>query len=357
MIRFACTCGRELQAPENLIGSEARCPVCNELQVVPREDEIRRTNGEEGPSSAPPRRRPILSGETGESARREVRQRGSANRSLGLALSSFLFGPLTGIPAVIVGFRALREAHLPGGANGERSKAVAAMIIGAIGTLFPVIPALLLSHLLPTVQHHAALRTQSANNLRQMALAMKVYSLDNGGVFPSAAGGKGIHPNLSWRVAILPYIEEEALYAQFHLDEPWDSPHNLQLLPRMPLVYTLPGFKDPPGMTRYRVFVGKDAAFEKPDPDAGPPLGRQQADFPRDTSKTIFVVEAADAVPWTKPDELDYVPGQPLPPLKDGRCQFAMGDASVRSLDPNTSDAELRAMINRNGPEKAAAQK
>src|SRR5687768_11208075 len=37
-------------------------------------------------------------------------------------------------------------------------------------------------------------------------------------------------PGLSWRVAILPMLGEEPLYKEFHLDEPWDSPHNKPLV-------------------------------------------------------------------------------------------------------------------------------
>ena len=41
-------------------------------------------------------------------------------------------------------------------------------------------------------------------------------------------------PGLSWRVAILPYLEQDTLYKQFKLDEPWDSPHNKKLIRQMP---------------------------------------------------------------------------------------------------------------------------
>ena len=55
------------------------------------------------------------------------------------------------------------------------------------------------------------------------------------GRFPAPAiQGKDGKPLLSWRVAILPYLEEDGLYQSFKLDEPWDSPHNKPLLERMP---------------------------------------------------------------------------------------------------------------------------
>ena len=45
---------------------------------------------------------------------------------------------------------------------------------------------------------------------------------------------------MSWRVAILPYIDQHGLYKQFHLDEPWDSEHNKPLMAKMPAVYRSP---------------------------------------------------------------------------------------------------------------------
>ncbi len=80
------------------------------------------------------------------------------------------------------------------------------------------------------------------NNLKQIGLAMHNYE-STFGTFPPAyiadkATGK---PLLSWRVAILPFLEQDALYKQFHLDEPWDSAHNKTLIARMPPVYRSPG--------------------------------------------------------------------------------------------------------------------
>ena len=79
---------------------------------------------------------------------------------------------------------------------------------------------------------------------------------------------------LSWRVMILPYIEQDNLYRQFKLDEPWDSEHNKKLIPLMPKVYADPRGPAEPGKTYYKVFVGKDAGFDWV-------KGRSLADYPR----------------------------------------------------------------------------
>src|SRR4029079_14059052 len=94
----------------------------------------------------------------------------------------------------------------------------------------------------------AAYRNQSMNNLKQTSLAIQNH-LDAKGTFPAAGGGQG--SQLSWRVQILPFIEQNALYSQFHLDEPWDSAHNRALLDKMPDVFKNPGGDLPAGKTSY----------------------------------------------------------------------------------------------------------
>jgi len=159
-------------------------------------------------------------------------------------------------------------------------------------------------------------------------------------------------PLYSWRVVILPYVEQQELYNQFHLDEPWDSPHNLTLLPKMPYIYAAPGSKAkkiPPYHTICHVFVGKCAAFE------GCEGLRFPEDFPDGTSNTILVIEAGEPVPWTKPDDLVYDPDGPLPDLRSvfkGGFNVALADGSTRWINPKEmSETTLRAAITRNGNE------
>src|SRR5438045_1511259 len=76
-------------------------------------------------------------------------------------------------------------------------------------------------------------RLTSSNNLKQIALAFHSFHDTYGGMPAAAICDKAGKPLLSWRVAILPWIEEGALYKQFKLDEPWDSKHNKALLKKM----------------------------------------------------------------------------------------------------------------------------
>lgn len=204
--------------------------------------------------------------------------------------------------------------------------------------------------LVPAVQkvREAASRAQDANNLKQMALAMHNYASAYRG-FPAAAicdpNGK---PLLSWRVAILPYIEQDNLYKQFKLDEPWDSEHNKKLIPMMPQIYAIPGAPGKPGETHYRVFVGGGALFD---------LDKKVtfAQIADGTSNTLMIVEAAGSVTWTKPEELTYDAKKPLPKFYAGHSgggfQAALADGSVRTISPNVMEATLRAAITRAGGE------
>jgi hypothetical protein len=178
---------------------------------------------------------------------------------------------------------------------------------------------------------------------------MHNYQDTHGRMPPAVVYGDYGEPLLSWRVLVLPFIEQLSLYQEFRLDEPWDSPHNSKLLPRMPATYAPPGRKAkqvPPHHTVCKVFVGKGAAFE------GRREIRLSADFPDGTSNTLLVVEAGEPVPWTKPEDLAYDPGGPLPDL---RCLFkdgfraCMADCSRRWVRKDISEATLRAAITRNG--------
>jgi hypothetical protein len=184
---------------------------------------------------------------------------------------------------------------------------------------------------------------------------------DTFGNFPASAVKDPSQPGkppMSWRVAILPCIEEEILFQRYNPNEPWDGPNNSRLLSQMPKVYASPGVdKDPPGYTHYRVFVGKNPQFAAAlDPDPNNPMtGPRISAFADGTSNTILIVEADEATPWTKPDELPFDPSGPLPPLgglRNGIVLVGLADGSVRSIDvKRTSPATLRAAITRSGGE------
>jgi len=200
---------------------------------------------------------------------------------------------------------------------------------------------------IPSTPDEAAARRQSRISLRQIGRALHLYHAAEKSFPPPAITSRDGTPLLSWRVALLPYLNARELYDQFKRDETWDGPHNKGLLERMPLAYASPGGPRPPYATYYRAFVGKGALFE-----AGRTV--RLADVTDGTSNTLAVVEAGEPVPWTKPDEVPYDPGRPLPRLgglfPDGfNALFANG--AVQFFSREDDPALLRAYVTRDGME------
>lgn len=198
--------------------------------------------------------------------------------------------------------------------------------------------------LLPATQaaREAARRNSSTNQMKQIGLAL-VNHHDTYKRFPGRAIlSKDGKPLLSWRVRILPFLEEMALYKEFHLDEPWDSEHNRKLVERMPAVYANPSVPST-STTVYQGVVGEGTFF-------GTTEGRSIRSIIDGTSKTIMVVEVDPdrAVVWTKPDDWNYDPQAPLAGLgkiRPGGFQALFADAHVAfialTVDPSVWGALL----------------
>ena len=165
-------------------------------------------------------------------------------------------------------------------------------------------PGVAVGMLLPAVQQvrAAARRTQSMNNLRQFALAALNYESAHlhfpTGDGPVKKGG----PPVSWRVKVLPFIEQANLYDQYNVDQPWDSENNLKVLKQMPEIFQNPASNAEPNHTVYRGIGGKSGIMGV-DRD-GKPKRTTFGNITDGSSNTILFVEAPDemSVPWTKPD-------------------------------------------------------
>lgn len=163
---------------------------------------------------------------------------------------------------------------------------------------------------------------------------------------PAAISGADGQPKLSWRVALLPYLNQNDLYNEFHRDEPWDSPHNKALIGRMPNVFETPNSPAGEGMTRIRGFEGIGALF-----DRSQAIGWK--DIFDGRAFTVLIASAAEAVPWTQPGELPFVAGQPIPMLDDSDAKgwiVGTADGAVRWVKKSDMIL-LRAMITRSGGE------
>jgi hypothetical protein len=158
---------------------------------------------------------------------------------------------------------------------------------------------------------------------------------------------------LSWRVHILPFIGFQELYQEFKLDEAWDSPHNIKLLPKMPAIY-LPtddiNQNTPlkPFHTTYVAPIGKKTVFGQSEP-------MQFRNITDGTSNTIAFVELKreHAIPWTSPEEYPFDEANPTAKLRDynGKIVIAMFDGSVTNLKLDLPKETWLALFSRNGGE------
>jgi hypothetical protein len=178
------------------------------------------------------------------------------------------------------------------------------------------------------------------DNLKKIGIALNDFHERHGRYPGYALASPDGKPLLSWRVAILPDLGEARLYQQFKVDEPWDSPANQKLLLEMPAVYG----KARQSRTCYRVFTGPGTIFEHVQ---GIPL----SDVTDGLTNTAFVVEAAEEVPWTKPEELPYMAGKPLPKFGAGYEDgffILYADGQTRLIRKNFKEQRMRLAIVRN---------
>lgn len=205
-----------------------------------------------------------------------------------------------------------------------------------------------------TSARSAAMRSQSINDMKQIGLAIHNHVSANNTI-PGPIRDKNGKPLLSWRVAILPFLEQAPLFNEFHLDEPWDSPHNRTLLDRMPQVYAIPNSSTEPGKTFYRSFSGPRTLFDPSMKD-----GINFAHITDGTSNTLALVEARQAVEWTRPDnEIPFDEKEPTgKPLLEqlgghfpGGFNALMLDGSVRFLKETVNPIVLKALVTRDGGE------
>jgi type II secretory pathway pseudopilin PulG len=274
--------------------------------------------------------------------------------SLVLGVASFMCWIFTGLPAVVLGALSLRKIYRSQGQLTGEGLAIGGIVTGAV-TTFLVLP-IMIALLLPAVQaaREAARRAQSMNNMKQITLGMLNYA-DSHGTFPASGGGAGRGEpgsKLSWRVRILPMIEQQALYEQFHLDEPWNSEHNRTLLAKMPDVFKSPNGNFPEGYTSYLAVTGPETVFDDRD------VGRGFRDIADGTSRTIVLVEADRGVEWTKPEDWPSDPNveaQGLGKLRPRGFLAAFADGSVRFIPDDTDPQVVRALMTRAGRENIVA--
>ena len=222
-----------------------------------------------------------------------------------------------------------------------------------LGLLCAAIPVAMLflpwlSTLGPAGSREAAVRAQCVNNLKQIDLALMNYESAQGAFPPRVHRDRQGRPLLSWRVLILPYLEQSDLFSRFHLDEPWDSPHNRTLIDRIPSTYICPSQAEwTRNQTLYQVLDGSGAFLDT----SAPTRFVQIADGP---SNTIAVLEGPQPVPWTSPQDIPFRVDGPVTGWEAahlGGFNAAFVDGSVRFQKSTIRESVLKALATRAGGE------
>jgi Protein of unknown function (DUF1559) len=236
------------------------------------------------------------------------------------------------------------------------------------------------NELVDRYKNQDAEKPQSTNNLKQIGLALHNFLSSHGNFPPAVIDGPDGKPRHSWRVLILPYLEQSAVYNAYNFKQPWDGPDNKKLLARMPNVYRKPGDKS--HFTHYVVPRGPSTIF--------PLVAAKHSGIPNDkslydqkgsgftkissitdgTSNTISVgtVDPDRKIEWMKPEDIDYPDvgtasrrlaslgdpdGLATPYMSDDGPfgLFLFGDGSVHSLHRSVTDMVFTALLTRNGGE------
>lgn len=256
-----------------------------------------------------------------------------------------------------------------GGASGGSSTGKVLLIVFGVLVLVGVAGSFLLLPAL-TAARDAARSSACKNNLKSLALALQNHH-DSRKTFPPAyiadEDGTPLH---SWRVLILPYIDQTALYDRIRLDEPWDSPHNRQFHSQMPEVFSCPSDGNPrDGFTNYMVVVESAKGVEGGTvfiPGQMQKFGDEAsyrgeisvASIKDGTSNTVAVVEVSNSTTnWMEPVDLDLDEQIRVNDCEDGSClssqhrrgvNVAFVDGSVKTLSENVSRETLRKLFLRN---------
>jgi len=220
---------------------------------------------------------------------------------------------------------------------------IAVILVVSVGVLF-VCGGVLVALLLPAVQsaREAARRMQSANNIKQIVLAMHTYHDLHKEFPPAVVKDKDGKPLYSGMVCLLPMLEESSLYEQFDKDKAWDSPENLPLSSR-----NMPVFMDPSnsnttaGRTDYLLITGKNSVLEDT-PGMRHGLGTIQDG----SANTMVVIEVKGNASWAAPNTWDI--SKPFDGSHPGVVQVGMADGSVHAISRNIDRETLRRLIEKN---------
>ncbi|HEV8068671.1 MAG TPA: DUF1559 domain-containing protein [Planctomycetaceae bacterium] len=371
-------CNASIRVPDELVGKQIRCPKCRTkfaadadadepdsdipvAELVEERPAIERVDPPKK-SAGPP---PVGPSKPSKDAGAKVRERSASRPQKSLAAKGVIVGAgaaaACGIIVLLVILLLRRGATSPDGSSvAQTGSAAEANPPGATAAASPARPepAAAVTDSAPAMAASGKTFTppDPDESARQLGLALKQY-LRSHRSFPVSRrmiNGKSEHgfdsegrPLLSWRVHLLPYLGQKALYDEFNKNEAWDSPHNKALLASMPGVFRT-GPRDD-AKTQWHMLFGKDALT-----DLNRGAGIQQV---RDgTANTIaFVLAGADRADfWTRPYDLPFELDKPLDALgkiDSGKIHCVMANCQPLSISAGISPETFAALVTPNGGE------
>ncbi|MDP7015916.1 MAG: DUF1559 domain-containing protein [Pirellulaceae bacterium] len=176
----------------------------------------------------------------------------------------------------------------------------------------------------------------SQQSLKQIGLGLHNHH-DALGQLPRDILSDDDEPLLSWRVAVLPWLGEDLLFQEFHLDEPWDSAHNKELLELMPDIFRSRDSEPGQSTTHFQLVTGPGTAVD----EGVLMLSR----VPDGTEFTLALIEAKTAVDWSKPDDFVFQVSRPAQGLRSDGSHALMYDGTSVNLDPSLDGDLLRRLF------------
>lgn len=294
--------------------------------------------------------------------------------ALGLGLASVLLFLLavTGIPALIIGLRAVRRVNSSEGELRGSKLALIGMVLGGLGTLITLVG--IIAMIVVKVQVTSR-ELQGVENLRRIGGALNRYYDSHTGFPPATRDPAALKPEqrLSWMAELLPMYSSgkkqlspyESLMEAIDHSKGWDDPANKQALNTVLRLYQTPLHPDYdprqiPGVTHFVGIsgIGPDAAFlsrrESRAGMFGHDRGVVRDEIERGQSLTLFVLETAfENGPWLaggRPTVRD-VPeqgkkligvGEPFGGISPGKVQGLWVDGSVRAFRDDSPGDILR---------------
>lgn len=255
-------------------------------------------------------------------------------------------GPYPARPAILSSGNSYHDDPLP-----PRSNTGLILGICAVCLLLFIVAPMATFLLMPmrSSAPQAARRMQCTNHIKQIMIALHNYH-DTYNSLPPAyttdASGKPLH---SWRVLILPFIEQQALYDNIKLDEPWDSLHNWQFHSMMPPEYACPSSPNarPNSFTCYQWVIGPDTISDGP-------TARKLGELSRGTSNVIGVVEVHPTTNWMQPTDvgfadlfrrINFSQSEGIGSFHPGGINVGMMDGSVRFISETVDNNTFQEMF------------